>query len=365
MTAAVDSGDEVNDANGTRSRMTQIATIVVALVALVVGGKWGYARIVFNRAHVSTDDAQVDGRIVPVLARVGGYITRVTVNENDHVARGALVVQIDSIEYTQRLAQAVADARAAEATAGTPGFVGQSQAQVSTATSQRAAVDPQIASARTTLQNAKDDLKRAEELASRQIIAAAQLDKARSNVETAQSTVDALQRQASAADAMVASAQAGVRLAQAKLDASRVARDNAVLSLSYTKVSAPEGGIVSRKNVEVGQLVQPGQPLMAVVADSGVWITANFKETQLAGIRVGASVDVDVDAYDGCRATGVVQSVSAATGAKFAMLPPDNATGNFTKVVQRVPVRIQITAGCGADRPLRPGMSVVAAVRTK
>ena len=106
-------------------------------------------------------------------------------------------------------------------------------------------------------------------------------------------------------------------------------------------------------------------PLLAIVADSGSWITANFKETQLSDIRIGAIVDVQVDAYDGCTATGVVQSISAATGAKFAMLPPDNATGNFTKVVQRIPVRIQITQGCGVDRPLRPGLSVTAHVRTK
>jgi membrane fusion protein (multidrug efflux system) len=164
---------------------------------------------------------------------------------------------------------------------------------------------------------------------------------------------------------MITNAEAGVRLANAKLDAARASRDNAALSLRYTGVAAPESGYVARKQVEVGQLVQAGQPLMAIVADSGIWITANYKETQLSNVRIGQPVEIEVDAYDGCHAEGRVDGISAATGAKFSLLPPDNATGNFTKVVQRVPVRIHVTQGCGDDRPLRPGMSVVARVQTK
>ena len=156
-----------------------------------------------------------------------------------------------------------------------------------------------------------------------------------------------------------------MRLAQARLAAMQAARDNAQLQLSYTKVTAPVGGIISRKQVEVGQLVQAGQPMLTVVSDTGVWITANFKETQLADLKVGQAVELEVDAYGGCTAVGKVESLSAATGAKFALLPPDNATGNFTKVVQRVPVRIRITEGLGKNRPLRPGMSVVAHVNTR
>jgi membrane fusion protein (multidrug efflux system) len=163
----------------------------------------------------------------------------------------------------------------------------------------------------------------------------------------------------------VPNAPAGVRLAAARLQAAAAARDNAALQLGYTKVTAPEAGIVSRKQVEPGQLVQAGQPLLTIVSDTGVWVTANFKETQLERIRVGQEVEVEVDAYKGETVKGRVESVSAATGSKFALLPPDNATGNFTKVVQRVPVRIAITEGLGPDRPLRPGMSVVVNVGTK
>jgi membrane fusion protein (multidrug efflux system) len=149
------------------------------------------------------------------------------------------------------------------------------------------------------------------------------------------------------------------------LEGAQAARDNAALQLSYTRVVAPTPGIVSRKQVEPGQLVQVGQPVLTVVSDTGVFVTANLKETQLGDIRVGQRAEIDVDAYGGATATGCVESLSAATGSKFALLPPDNATGNFTKVVQRVPVRIHVKEGLGNDRPLRPGMSVTVHVDTK
>ena len=156
-----------------------------------------------------------------------------------------------------------------------------------------------------------------------------------------------------------------MRLANARVEGAQAARDNAALQLSYTYVSAPASGVVSRKQVEPGQLVQAGQPLLTIVTDTGVFVTANYKETQLSDIRVGQPVEIEVDAYGGATATGCVESLSAATGSKFALLPPDNATGNFTKVVQRIPVRIKVTKGLGPNQPLRPGMSVNAHVDTK
>ena len=157
--------------------------------------------------------------------------------------------------------------------------------------------------------------------------------------------------------------EAGVRVANARTLAARAAAANAQLQLDYTRITTPASGEVSRKQVEVGQLVNAGQPLLSIVADTGVWVTANFKETQLSKIRVGQPVEFEVDAYGGCVAEGKVASLSGATGAKFALLPPDNATGNFTKVVQRVPVKIVIDGGEDATHPLRMGMSVVATVR--
>ncbi|SRR6266508_1300221 len=334
--------------------------IVVAILVLV----WGAQKWMFGRGHESTDDAAVDGHIVPVVAKVGGYVTKVAVSENDHVNEGQLLVQLDTSELAVKLAQADADLAAARAAAGGPGVTGQAQAQVETAAGQQGALEAQVTAARVEVRRAQDDLRRMEELAAKQIVSQQTLNGAKARVSATEAALAAAERQAAAAGGTVSGARAGTRLATARLQAMEAARANAALQLSYTRIIAPATGIVSRKIVEVGQLVQPAQQLMSIVADTGAWVTANFKETQLAKMKIGQPVEIDVDAYSGCRATGVVQSISGATGSKFSLLPPENATGNFTKVVQRIPVRVAISRGCGPDRPLRPGMSVSAHVKT-
>src|SRR5215203_1587538 len=309
----------VTPAPGGRRRIV----LALAVLAAVLGFGWSLKQWLYGRSHESTDNAQVDGHLVPVLAKVSGYVTAVNVAENDRVRADSTLVRIDEREYAVRVAQADADLAAARAQAGGSGMAGQAEAQVANAAGQRAALDASISAARANAVKADADLARVRELVAKQIVSRQQLD------------------------------------------AAQAARDNAALQLSYTRVVSPVGGIVSRKQVEVGQLVQAGQPLLTIVSDTGVWVTANFKETQLSDLKVGQPVELEVDAYGGCVAKGTVESVSAATGAKFALLPPDNATGNFTKVVQRVPVRIAITEGCGRDRPLRPGMSVAAHVDVK
>ena len=333
---------------------------VVALILVV----WAFQKWSYGRSHQSTDNAQIDGHIVPVLAKVGGYVKTVNVSENDHVNAGQLLVQLDDADYRVRLQQAQADLVAAEATAGGSGFAGQAEAQVQSATGQRAALDAQIGAARANANKADADLARARELAAKQIISKQQLDAAIAAADVAHANLLAAQRQAAAAGGTVNTAEAGVRVANARTLASRAAAANAQLQLDYTRITAPASGEVSRKQVEVGQLVAPGQPLLSIVADTGVWVTANFKETQLAKIRPGQPVEFEIDAYGGCIGEGKVESVSGATGAKFALLPPDNATGNFTKVVQRVPVRIRVTKPCAGNHPLRPGLSANVHINT-
>jgi membrane fusion protein (multidrug efflux system) len=337
---------------------------IVAVLALL-GIVWAVKQYTYGRAHASTDDAQVDGHLIPVLAKVSGYVEAVSANDNDHVRADSIVVRIDPSEYKTRLAQADADLAAARGGAGNSGGGGQAQAVVQQASGQRASLDAQITAAKANETKAKQDLARMEDLAGKQVVSKMQLDGARAAAEAASANVVALERQQSAAGGTVASAEAGVRLADARLLAAQAARDNASLQLSYTNVAAPASGIVSKKQVEPGQLVQAGQPLYTIVADTGVFVTANFKETQLDEIRVGQPAEIEVDAYQGATAIACVESVSAATGSKFALLPPDNATGNFTKVVQRIPVRLKVTKGLGADHPLRPGMSVTVHVDTK
>jgi membrane fusion protein (multidrug efflux system) len=343
-----------------RRRVAMGVGVVVAILALI----WGAQKYLYGRTHQSTDDAAVDGHIIPVVAKVGGYVAKVTVGENDHVTEGQLLVQLDTAELAVKLAQADADLAAARAAAGGPGVTGQAEAQVQTAAGQEGALEAQVTAARVNVNRTRDDLNRMQQLAAKQIISQQALNASRGQYASAQAALIAAQRQAAGASGTVSGARAGARLATARLEAMQAARANAALQLSYARIVAPETGTISRKTVEIGQLVQPAQQLMSVVADTGAWVTANFKETQLAKMKVGEPAELDIDAYSGCKATGRVQSISGATGSKFSLLPPENATGNFTKVVQRIPVRIAVTRGCGPNRPLRPGMSVAAHVTT-
>lgn len=340
--------------------------VVIALVTLLVLAAlvWGVKAYLYARVHESTDDAEVDGHIIPVLARVGGYVSAVLVQDNDSVRDGQVLARIDDAEYKVKVAQAQADFEASRFAAGSANVPGQARAAVQTATSQHAAQDAQITAARARQTQALSDLNRMKELVAKQIASQQQLDAAQASADAATATLQAVERQAAAGGSSVASAVAGVGMAEARMEAARAQLDEAKLQLSYTTITAPVTGTVSKKLVELGQLLQPGQTLMSVVADTGTYVTANFKETQLSEMRAGQPATIDIDAYPGCTAEGSVQSLSPATGAKFALLPPDNATGNFTKVVQRVPVRIAITKGCGPQRPLRPGLSVTAHVKT-
>ena len=348
------------DKPSTKKKFVLPIAIVIGLVLLL----WAFQKWNYGRSHQSTDNAQVDGHIVPVLAKVGGYVKTVNVSENDHVNAGQLLVQLDDADYRVRLQQAQADLAAAEATSGGGGFSGQAQSQVQSAAGQRATLDAQIGAAKANADKADADLARAKELAAKLIISRQQLDAAQATAAVAHANLLAAERQAAAAGGTVNTAEAGVRVASARTMAARAAAENAQLQMDYTRITAPASGEVSRKQVEVGQLVAPGQPLLSIVADTGVWVTANFKETQLAKIRPGQPVEFEIDAYGGCVGEGKVASVSGATGAKFALLPPDNATGNFTKVVQRVPVRIAVTKPCSGNRPLRPGLSANVHVNT-
>ncbi len=297
----------------------------------------GAKRWWFARSHVSTDNAQVDGHIIPILPKVGGFVAEVRARENATVRAGDTLVVLDDRDFRVRLAQTEADLAAMLATVSSRTRVGQAEAAV--------------AQAQANALKARADLARLEPLAQQDIVSKQQLDAARAA--------------AVAADAQLAAAQAALVGADARVAASRAASDQAALQLSYTRIVAPSNGVVSKKTVEVGQLVQPGQPLMAVVPLDDIWVVANLKETETADVTPGDPAEITVDAYRGRRFRGHVESLSPATGAKFSLLPPDNATGNFTKVVQRVPVRIRLDEPNDVAHPLRPGMSVVATIQTK
>lgn len=320
---------------------------VLALAALAFGvqrWRWGLT-------HVSTDNAQVEGHVIPTLSRVGGFVEEVAVRENQTVAAGQVLVRLDDREFAARLAQAEADLRQAIAAQGTNGRVGQAEAQL-------AAARATVAQAQANAQRARQDAERAQRLAARGIVSSSQLDAAVTGAEAAEAGLEAARKQ-------VQAAEAGLTGASARVASLRAVRDRAELDLSYTRIVAPRAGVVSRKTVEVGQFVQPGQSLLTVVPLEDVWVVANIKETEVREVNPGDKAEIEVDAYPGIKFHGHVESLAPATGARFSLLPPDNATGNFTKVVQRIPVRIRVDDVADSTRPLRPGMSVVATVVTR
>ncbi len=360
--ASVDVGGaaEAPNGNGKRRRLAPIALGVVALLAAVFGTQ----HYLFSLHHVQTDDAQVDGHITPVLARVGGYAAAVRVEDNQSVKAGDVLVTLDDRDLRARLAQADAELAALVATVGSNGRVGQAQAQLSAAQAAAAAADATVAQARANAEKARSDLERFRALVAKAIVSGQQMDAANAAATAAEAQLLAAQRNADAAHQQVISATAGLSAADARVAAARAARDQVALQLSYTSILAPQTGVVAKRSVEVGQLVNPGQPLMTVVPLSSVWVTANLKETQVRDVHPGDAVEFSVDAYPGHTFRGTVESVSPATGARFSLLPPDNATGNFTKVVQRIPVRITVSAP-DPQRPLRPGMSADVTITTR
>ncbi len=324
--------------------------ILVLVVVLLALGAFGLQRWLYGRNHVHSDNAQVEGHVIPVIPRVMGYVTAVHVDENQPVKEGQLLFELDDRDFRARLSQSNADLAAAEATSGGPGSAGQAEAQV-------AAAQAAVVVAQANASRAQSDYKRYQELEPRGVISAQQLDAARAAAEATAGQLDAARKQVSAA-------RANVENADAKRAAAAAASEQAKLNLAWTKIYAPGSGLVSRKNVEVGQLLQAGQPVLSIVPLDDVWIVANLKETEVRNVQPGDPVDVVVDTYPGRHFPGHVESLSAATGARFSLLPPDNATGNFTKVVQRIPVRIRLNADADRDHSLRPGMSAVVTITT-
>jgi membrane fusion protein, multidrug efflux system len=320
-------------APGGRRRII-FALLGLALLALIAGG---VRKLIWARTHESSDNAQVDGHILPILPKVGGYVLSVHAEENQPVRAGDTLLVLDDRDYRVKLQQADADLAVALATVSSPQRVGQA--------------DAAVRQAEANAQRARGDLDRLTPLAAQGIVSQQQLD--------------AAQNAARSADAALAAAQAALLGADAHVASARASRDQAALQLSYTRVVAPQNGVVSKKSVEVGQLVQPGQPLLSVVPLEDVWVIANLKETQIKDVTPGDAADFTVDAYPGIHFKGHVESISPATGARFSLLPPDNATGNFTKVVQRIPVRVRPDGPVDAAHPLRPGMSVTVTITTK
>jgi membrane fusion protein (multidrug efflux system) len=386
-----------------RSRVSRTASpgfriaIIIGVVILLVVGFFVYRYVT---SYESTDDAEVDGHINSISARISGHVIKLNVQDNQYVQAGTVLVEIDPADYQVASERAKADfddAQAAAAAAGvnvpitsvnttsqvsaTEADVASSRAGIAAARQQYEAAKAQLAQAVANDVKAQNDLGRYRQLVDKQEISQQQYDQAvaasrasAAAVDAARATADAAQQQVTQAQGKLVQAEANLSSAQTaprqmEVTRSRAASalaeaqfkkaelDQAQLNLQYTKVTAPVAGVVSDRTVEVGQNVAPGQELMKVIPLSDVWITANFKETQLREMKVGQPVTIEVDA-SGRKYKGKVDSLAGASGARFSLLPPENATGNYVKVVQRIPVKLVLDPGENNDQSLRPGMSV-------
>jgi membrane fusion protein (multidrug efflux system) len=372
------------------------------LISAAVGG----GRAWLTHGQVSTDDAQLEGHVGSVSPRVAGQVVRVHVKDNQHVKAGDLLVELDPRDLSVRVAAARADLAAARAqsraaetqlaltnievdsnlTVARGGVV---QAAASGGTTQAAIeqAHADIAAAETQRALAKTELTRTERLFDTGALSQSQLDSRKAALEQAEAMLAQTKARLASAQSNVGNAEGGmqsargrliaaqsgpqrvaaavaqVELARARADQAQAALEQAELSLSYTNIRAEVAGVISRRNVEAGQLVSPERPLLAIVTLDDVWVVANYKEDQLAHIKPGQRAEIAVDAFPDRTLRGTVDSLAGGTGARFSLFPPDNASGNFTKVVQRVPVLIRLEAHPGLE--LRPGLSAVAKVFTE
>jgi membrane fusion protein, multidrug efflux system len=337
--------------NEAKKKPNRVLPIVLGIV-LIAGVIFGIKEYIYYGKHIDTDDAQIDADISPVVARVGGYVDSIYFEENTHVNKDQVLVKIDDRDYKVKLEQAQAAETGASATIN----VGQSQIFANAANSSSAKAQVESAAAR--LDKTNKDYQRYANLVKDGSVTQQQFDQAKADLEVAQATYRAAQDQYKAAQEEVGTTKSQLNVTHTGVTQKQVDVDYAKLQLSYTIVKAPASGVVSKKNVQIGQLVQAGQTLFSIVNDNSIYITANFKETQLDKIRNGQKVNVEIDAYPELKLTGSVYNFAPATGAKFSLLPPDNATGNYVKVVQRIPVKIKINGSKEDLDKLRPGMSV-------
>jgi membrane fusion protein, multidrug efflux system len=371
--------------------------LIIAIVLLLVAGIFVYRYVT---SYEDTDDAEIDGHLNSVSARISGHVSKLNVDDYQYVQAGTVVVEIDPADYQAAYDKAKADFENAQAAAAAAGVtvpitsvststqlsaaeadVASARAGIAAAKQQFEAAKAQLAQAEANNVKAQNDLVRYKQLVDKQEISQQQYDQAvaaatasAASVNQARANADAAREQVTQAQERLLSAEANWRNAQtaprqmqvihsrqaealAAAQLKKAELDQAELNLQYTKVVAPVAGVVSNRTVEVGQNVAPGQELMKVIPLSDVWITANFKETQLRHMKVGQPVTIHVDA-NGRSYKGKVNSIAGASGARFSLLPPENATGNYVKVVQRIPVKIVLDPGENKDESLRPGMSV-------
>lgn len=349
--------------------------LTIFAILIIVGGSYGIYKYIHSLAHEETDDAQIEKNMTPIIPRVPGYVAKVYVKDNDYVKQGDTLFTIDNKDYLVKVEEAKAALAGSESGfAAAREDIGTAQANVSVSEANVQSAAGNIETAKIRLKRATDDYNRYANLYKNHSITAQQFEQAEAAKLEAQSQLNILQQQQRASDYQrkVAASRTGVSgkqsdVAAAKIKSAQAVLDAANLNLAYTYVIASVDGQVSKINIQPGQFVQPGQSLFYIINNNETWVVANFKETQLEKMAVGQKVSVKVDAYPDTDFEGTIASFSPATGARFSLLPPDNATGNFVKTIQRLPVKIMLASNKDADKLklLRPGMNAEVDVHLK
>jgi membrane fusion protein (multidrug efflux system) len=338
-----------------QKKKTKKAPIILGIV-LLAGAIIGIKEYLYYSHVETTDDAQVMSNIDPVVARISDYVTDINFQDNQHVTKGQVLVKLDDKDLALKAQQAEADLLSAQAN------VSVAKAGVASAESNLATSKSEIDATQITLWKTSQDLERYQGLIKEGSITQEQFDNAKAAQESANTQVEIAKNKYNASEKAYSVSQANLNAVQAMVSIKQAALDYAKLQLSYATIVAPISGTASRRNVQIGQLVQAGASLLAIVEDS-VWVEADFKETQMNDIKLGQTASVQVDALNGNEIKGVISSFSGGTGAVFSLLPPDNAAGNFVKVVQRVPVRIALDNKTASYKALRPGLSVEVTIK--
>lgn len=343
-------------------------TFIIVLGLLVVGGAWfGFTKYNHAQHHEETDDAQIEANISPVIPRVGGYVKEIRVKDNQVVKKGDTLFILDDRDLAMKVQQSEAALATAQSNLGVAqANTNAAKAGISSTRAGVSTIDAQIEVAKINLKRVSQDYDRYANLIKDHSITQQQFDQAEAAKQTAEKQLDILaqqknqvNQQTSTVSSQSSATSSQISVAGSVIKQREVDVADAKLNLSYAVVVAPEAGRVSKVNVQEGQFVQPGQSLFSIVLSDGVWVVANFKETQFEKMKIGQKVIIHADAYPGHPFEATLTSFSPATGSRFALLPPDNASGNFVKVVQRLPVKIEFNAASDSlVKQLRPGMNV-------
>ncbi len=348
-------------------KKTNVKFLIGLVVLLLAGGIFGFTKYQNSLHHEGTDDAQVDGNISPVIPRISGYVNEIRIKDNQAVKKGDTLLILDDRDLAIKVEEAEAALEIAQSNLGVAQSVtSTSENNISAAQTNVGVVDAQIEAARIKVTRTTDDYNRYANLIKDHSITQQQYEQALAEKQTAEKQLLILeqQRKTAAAQTAIAASQSKTTgrqtsVATATIHQRQADLDAAKLNLSYMVITAPTNGVISKVNIQPGQLVQQGQSLFNVVLNHDVWVVANFKETQLNKMRIGQKVIIKADAYPGHKFEAKLTSFSPATGSKFALLPPDNASGNFVKTVQRLPVKIEFTdPNDKLVHELRPGMNV-------